>query len=502
MSKPNDPTWHQQRERDVAQHFVSLLDDRRFVIDTTDGRKPVTMFQRSLSEGDGSVAVKRQMIEMGSSDHDLQRRLPVSQTIDVTLRNPHLLIFEKTFAHVRFMSVPPTRALIRGEPVEPLTERELRNALATAPPPFPGAKRSRVPLTVVLFSSAGFTREAQLMADRLAERTLVLIEPSDAGGWTIHGTPETRAVLDLLDPEDDEQKRRRVREAIDEAEIELGRGGVAAERLSTQTQVRLSKVEEEFKRVAAERRGLVAKRMDGRLVLYRESTPPPTVGAKMPILDKFRSIFASGNDKKLAFLAERRTQIAQQQERVGAEVAALEQHEGELREQFKTNASAIVRKRITTQLVQLRREIDRKTQLVQMLNQQSNVVAAHLHSIELIQQGGAVKLPSGDELAADAAKAEEVLAQVQADAELADELVGTTSVRAGMNNEEAAMYDELLAELNGPPSPQPQGEPVKQHGDALGVAATPARPTPGGTLRADRPAADAKPSRSANPEAQ
>ena len=471
MPKPNDATWHQQRERDVAQHFVALLDDKRFVVDTVDGRKPITMFQKLTTESDAQVAVKRQMIELGSSDHDLQKRLPVNQTIDVTLKNTHLLIFEKTFAHVRLMSVPPTKALIRGEPIEPLTERDVRNALAMAPPPFPNQKKSKVPLTVVLFSSAGFTKEATLLADRLAERTLVLIEPSDVGGWTIHGTPETRAVLDLLDPEDDEQKRRRVRDAIADSEAELGRGGVAAEKLSTQTQVRLSKVEEEFKRMAAERRGLVAKRMDGRLVLYRESSGPPNVGAtKMPIIDKFRSIFASGDEKKLSFLAERRTQIAQQQERVQTEAHALEQHESELREQFKTNESGIVRKRITTQLVELRKEIDRKTQLLQMLNQQSNVVAAHLHSLELIQQGKSVKLPSGEELASDAAKAEEVLAQVQADAEVADDLVGSTSVRAGMNNEEAAIYDELMAEMAAPAPAVKQGEPLKQTGDKLAAA--------------------------------
>lgn len=471
MPKPNDATWHQQRERDVAQHFSSLLDDKRFVIDTVDGRKPVTMFQKVATESDGSVAVKRQMIELGSSDHDLQQRLPVHQTIDVTLRNVHLLIFEKTFAHVRFMSLPPTKALIRGEAVEPLGDRDVRNALATMPPPFPGAKKSKVPLTVVLFSSAGFTKEATLLADRLAERTLILIEPSDAGGWTIHGTPETQGVLDLLDPEGDDEKRKRVRDAIHDMELELGMGGVAAEKLATLTQVRLNKVEDEFKRIAAERRGLVVKRMDGRLVLYRESTPPPAVGARMPIIDKFRSIFASGDEKKLSFLAERRAQIAQQQERVQAEATALEGHEAELRQQFKSNESAIVRKRITTQLVQLRKEIDRKTQLLGMLNQQSNVVAAHLHSLELIQQGKSVKLPTGEELANDAAKAEEVLAQVQADAELADDLVGTTSVRAGMNNEEAAVFDELMAEMA---APQPAGVkevPLKQQGDALGDAA-------------------------------
>lgn len=456
-----DPTWHQQREQEIARHFVALLADKRFVVDTAEGRRPVANFEQVVAESDNATGVKRSMIEAGSSDHALQRKLPIAPFIDVTLKRKAMVIFEKTLGHVRFQSVPPTEMLIRGEPPKPVTDRELRAALGSVPPPLAtNGKPSRAPLTAVIFSSSGFTKEAQQMADRLSERTLMLIEPNDVGGWTIYGTPETRAVLDLLDPEQDEAKRRRIKDAIAESEFELSRTGVAAEKLATQTLLPLSKVEETFKAIAAERRGLVAKRMDGRLVLYRESTPPPTAaspllpgGLRMPILDKFRSIFASGNDKKIAFLAERRTQIAQQQERVTDDMHALEQHESSLKEQFKSNESALVRKRVTTQLVQLRKEIDRKSQLLQMLNQQSNVVAAHLHSLELIQQGQGVKLPSGEELAEDAAKAEDVLAQVQADAELADELVGGSSIRAGMNNEEAQMYDELMKELA--PTPEP-----------------------------------------------
>ena len=379
-----------------------------------------------------------------------------------------MVIFEKTFAHVRFQSVPPTLPLIRGEVVEPLTDRDVRAALASLPPPISQDSRKKVPTTIVLCSSAGFTKEAQLLADRLSERTLILVEPNDAGGWNVHGTPETRAVLDLIDPEAAEGKRKRIRDAIAASEFELGRSGLAAEKLATQTQLPLSKVEEEFKKVAAERRGLAAKRMDGHLVLYRETGKPNAGVGRMPILDKFRSIFASSNEKKIAFLAERRTQIAQQLDRVNEEVVGLEQHESSLRDQFKANESAIVRKRLTTQLVQLRKEIDRKAQLSTMLSQQANVVAAHLHTIELIEQGQGIKLPSGDELAEDAAKAEEVLAEVQADAELASELVGTT-IRNGMNSEEAAMYDELMKDLAPPSvdSPMKQGEPVKQQGDPI-----------------------------------
>jgi hypothetical protein len=438
MAKPSDPIWHQQREQEIARHILSLIQDKRFVVDTLAGRKGVVTLDRQVVESDQSLEVKRRMIDLGSSDHALQRQLPTGRTIDLVLKQKKYWVFDRTIGQVRLLCVPPTDALIRGEAIAPMNEREVRSALASTPPPL-----GRVPLTVVLFSSAGFTKEAQGLADRLAERTVILVEPNDAGGWSVYGTPQTQAVLDLLDPEDAEGKRQRIRDAVDAASPELSKSGLSAEKVSTRLQLPLTRVEEEFKRIAADRRGLVAKRFDGRLVLYRESAPPPSGGSTMPILDKFKSIFASSNDKKIAFLAERRTQIAQQRDRVQEELHALEQHDGELREQFKKTESPLIRKRITTQMVQLQKDLERKQQLTQMLNQQANVVAAHLHSLELIQQGQSIKLPSGEELAEDAAKAEEILAQVQADAELAGELTGGVSM-SGLNSEEQAMYEQLM----------------------------------------------------------
>ncbi len=442
MPSTHDPLWHQQREQQIVRHFISLLDDKRFVIDTVLGRRSVVGPERQLGQSDQSVDFKRRMVDLGSSDHALQRALPVGAVVDVLLKRKRYFIFDQQLGQVRLICVPPVDALIRQKPAEPMTDRQVRAALAATPPPL-----SRVPVTIVLFSSSGFTKEALLLADRLAERTVILVEPNDAGGWRVHGTPQTQAVLDLIDPEDAQAKRKRIADAVDAAEAELGQSGISAEKLSTQLQLPAARVEEEFKRLASDRRGLVAKRFDGRLVLYRAAAAVPG-GVKMPMLDKLKSIFASSNEKKIAFLAERRTQIGQQRDRVQNEILALEHHDAQLREQFHSNNSQLIRKRITTQMVQLGKDVERKQQLMQMLNQQANVVAAHLHSLELIQQGQSVKLPSGEELAQDAAKAEEILAKVQADAELADEWAGGAAIN-GMTSEEQAMYEQLMKDVGG-----------------------------------------------------
>ena len=130
--------------------------------------------------------------------------------------------------------------------------------------------------------------------------------------------------------------------------------------------------------------------------------------------------------------------------------------------------------------------------MVQVLNQQVNVVSTHLHNLELTQQGQTAQLPDSEEIASDAAAAEEMLAQLQADTELADSVAGVAAT-AGMTEEEQALYEELELE-SGQKSPD--------------ATASNDRATPTGTSdteppsRAREPAKpQADPKRRAEPEA-
>jgi hypothetical protein len=170
----------------------------------------------------------------------------------------------------------------------------------------------------------------------------------------------------------------------------------------------------------------------------------------MPLIDRIKTLFArkGETDKKIAFLAERKTALTQQRDRSYEEIASLEQQDTTLTQQFKDTTSAITRRRITSQLVQLRKDIERRQQMLGMLNQQINVVGTHLHNLELTKQGESAKLPDSEEIASDAAAAEEMLAQLQADNELADS-VGTVA-HSGMSEEEQALYEQLEREAGGP----------------------------------------------------
>jgi hypothetical protein len=169
----------------------------------------------------------------------------------------------------------------------------------------------------------------------------------------------------------------------------------------------------------------------------------------MPLLDRVKALFGrkGDNEKKIAFLAERRAALSQQRDRAYEEMGTLEEQEAALRQQFKDATGAITKRRVTSQLLQLRKDLERRQQLLAVLNQQINVVSTHLHNLELVQQGQGARLPDADEMTADAVKAEEMLAELEA----SNELAGTTGTiaHAGMTDEEQALFEELEREAGG-----------------------------------------------------
>ena len=172
----------------------------------------------------------------------------------------------------------------------------------------------------------------------------------------------------------------------------------------------------------------------------------------MPLLDRVKALFArkGENEKKITYLSERRAALSQQRDRAYEDMATMEQQEGALKRQFQEATGSITKRRVTAQMLQLRKEVDRRQQLLAVLNQQIEVVSTHLHNLELVHQGQTAQLPDTDELTADAVKAEEMLAELEADAELAG-TVGSVAT-AGMTAEEQALFEELERETGQAPA--------------------------------------------------
>lgn len=438
MRNTPDPSIHQARERQMIEHVERLLADSRLIIDTTAGRKPVTSFTVTVEKSDRGDDLKRAMSAKGLPDRDLQNRMPVGQTLTATLAAKKWLVMSAMAGRIHVACISPTDDLLTGKSPAPISLASTRQYLTKIP-------ASDGPTTVVLVSTSGFEIGAREAAARTADRTVILIEPNDAGGWNAYGPVETKALVDLFDPEAEEAKRHRINYLIEANRSELAQGGFSADKLCAMTQLPLSFVENEVRSYAKSNPGLSAKRLDGRLVLYREGSLPPvqTGGSSMPMIDRIKSLFSrkGETEKKIAYLSERKAALSQQRDRVQEDLTGLEARDRELQSQFQQGDNPLAKRRVTTQLVQLRKDIERRQQMLSMVSQQMNIVGTHLHNLELMQQGQSAKLPAGEEIAADAAKAEEVLAQLQADAELADSL--GASAPAGMTSEEQALYQQL-----------------------------------------------------------
>jgi hypothetical protein len=442
MKNSTDPSAHRACERRFIEHVERLLKDERLRIDTTRGRRPVTAFAGGAVRADRSVELKRLMSDMKVPDREVEAQMPTGESVELELKQVKMLVFTETVGRLRAMCLSPTKALLKGETPEPMTKGELERQLGALPP------AQGVPTTLVILSTSGFTLEAHELAERRAERTLIMVEPNEAGGYSVFGPVETKALSDLFDPEADEEKRSRIRELIDESQGDLTGSGIATDRVMARTKLPIQLVETELKEYAKQNRGLVAKRIDGRIVLFREGSVPINAstapgGSSMPMIDRIKTLFArkGETEKKISFLSERRAALGQQRDRAYEELAALEQKDSALVRQFKESNADVAKRRVTSQLVQLRKEMERRQQLLSVFNQQINVVSTHLHNLELVHQGKKAQLPDSEEMATDAAKAEEMLASLQANTELA-ESVGT-SLQGGLSAEEQALYAEL-----------------------------------------------------------
>jgi hypothetical protein len=490
MKNSSDPSTHRQREQRLIEHVERLLNDDRLRIDTTSGRRAVATLRRDVRKEDREVDLKRMMGEMGIPDRQLQAKMPLGQQISVTLSRTTFLIFKKVVGELKVVCLSPRRELLEGKSPQPLSAHDVKQAMTELV-----GDGSRAPATIVLMSTCGFDAQAHDLVDRRADRTLILVEPNDAGGWSVTGPAQVKALADLFDPEVDTDKRKRIREAIDQSRADLLSGGVSAARLAVATKLPLQLIEEELKSYAKEGDGMVARRLEGNIVLFREGTAPPSAarpGASMPFIDRMRSLFArkGDNEKKISLLSERRATLGVQRDRAFDEMGVLETRETEMRQQFKDSANTTTKRRITSQLVQLRKDLERRQQLLGMLNQQINVVSTHLHNLELVQQGQVAQLPSSEDLASDAAAAEEVLAELQANNEVAGAVgaIGGT----GLSDEEQALYEELEREAAGPKAP---AEPMASPSSAMRQASSqrqsePVKPPP---IPTDRQRGEAEP---------
>ena len=512
---------HRDLERRVVGHLVGLVGERSFVVPTTLGPKPAALFQPRLARWNQAGLVKKAMVAARSVDFSLQDAMPVGEGLDVSLGRQVLLAFRQPVGHVRFASLPAWDDLAAGREARPMSSDDVRRRVGDLPPP--GDKETPAeqfggPMTLILFAGGGFTPDARRVAREFTDGPpTILIEPNDAGGFTMTGPPGARTLLAMLDPESGDERQARVEIELERRKVELLTGAVALDRVAEAVSLPVELVAAAATRWA-QRTGdaLRVKTVDGVPMLYPDASATPGDASQASLssgtlstMDRVRRMFGGSvsAQRRLAELAEQRAALSRQRDRQYDEMSTLEERERELRDGFAAETSTGARRRITSQLVQLQKDLDRRRETVGVLNKQINVVGTHLHNLELARTGTAGgKLPTVDELANDAARAEEVLADLEVTSELADELAGGAGA-TGLSDEEEQLFQQLTADAEAKrtaaASHASSDEDVPAFAREIPVARPKAQPAPVQDELPDEPepAEPAQPQRSA-PEAE
>jgi hypothetical protein len=455
MTNSVDPSFYRQREKSFIEHVRALLEDDRLRLPTRRGIKPIGALMPVVFEGEPGLErgekVKRLMLELGVTDRELQNKMPLGERIEVNLRQHNFWMLKRTVGKLVVACVSPTRELLKGESPKSLSAAETASLIAKLKQ---SATASNVPATIVLMSTSGFTDDARELASRAEEGVAILASPNDAGGWQVTSSPGAIDLGKLFDPEADEAKRDRVEQYIRENQFDLLSGGMVSEKIASRTQLPLQIVEGALRSYAKQNPGLAARKIDGKMMLFRESSAFSTDpgGSNMPFWETVKGIFRREEsvDRKIARLNTERARLGAQRDHAYEEIAAVETKEAELTKGFK-EATALAQRRIATEISQLRKDIERRQQILGAIDKKINVINTGVHTLELQSQVSPEKLKSLENVAASSEDVEVGMAALQQLDEEANSVAGIGA--ADVPDDVQAILDELKGKTEAPPEP-------------------------------------------------
>ena len=173
-------------------------------------------------------------------------------------------------------------------------------------------------------------------------------------------------------------------------------------------------------------------------------TPLAEEGNTMSIWSRIRRLLRlkPTTAERVRELTAQRVQIEQQRFELDQKVNMLEADERQMIQQGAAAASDAERKQVAGKLMRTRRELRRHRAQTQLFTQQIDIIGTHIHHLTLAEQGKRLDLPKAEDLTREAAQAEQVVAEVAANADLAAsiEVTGETPLMA---EEEAAIFEEF-----------------------------------------------------------
>lgn len=368
---------------------------------------------------DGADAVRATLRRLEVPDARAQMdSLPGTRATQITFRQGLVeAVSGKPKVRVRAQMLAPIEALVLGNQPGPIDRESLLDAMAR----YDLLAQRAKPTIVALASATGFTESARELVNLPGPPQVVLVGRRDDGGWDIHMAPALRKTVwaTVFQFETADERVKRLQYHLERHAHALETSGLSIEELAHELGVSTAE---------AEKLAQQASRSDTRLMLVRESgqlrlarSPLADEGASMSMWSRIRRWLGMKPSaaERVRQMTQQRVALEAQRTQVDKKIADLEKAEKEGLQAVAAEPRVEAKKQVAVRVARTQRELKRHRAQAQVYTDQIEVLGTHIYHLTLKAQGQKLDLPSAEELAQEAAQAEQVLTGVAANADLA-----------------------------------------------------------------------------------
>jgi hypothetical protein len=447
------------RHRQFEDRFLNQLRARALAL--VQGKLPADeVLVQPTPEGIDGVRAELSRLEV--YDRDVVEQLAGTRSLQLLFRKRIFAgLFRGTVSRVRVRVLAPVEALLNNQTPGPVGREQVLDALAS----YELLPSRDKPSGVVLASATGFTAEAQSLAEGSGRPTLILMGGRADGGWDVAMPPAVRktAWAKLFELESQGERLRRLLYHLDQNADLVDSRGMPLSALAEKLGLSTAESEALVRQACRHESRLMTVVHDGQTHVCR--TPLAEEGNTMSIWSRIRRLLRlkPTTAERVRDLTGQRVQIEQRRFEIDQRVNALEADERQLIQQGAAAASDAERKQVAGKLMRLRRELRRHRKQTQLYTDQIDIIGTHIHHLTLAEQGKRLELPKAEDLTREAAQAEQIVAEVAANADLAAsiEVAGETPMMA---EEEAAILEEFkqvaASQAAAPEPPAKAAEPA------------------------------------------
>ncbi len=390
---------------------------------------------------DGRDAVRATLNRLELYDRDLLEQLPGTRAVSLEFGRRLIWPLSYTVARVRAQVLVPTAALVSDKPAPgPIGRDEAQYALDRYEL-LPSRQR---PTAVILASLTGFTPEAKAMVGEHDSPRLILMGGREDGGWDIEMPDSVRYSpwARLLEFETQDDQVRRLLYHLDKDAMALESRGIPVAELSDKLGLPLEQTEAAVRQACRSDPRLMTVMHDGKVHVAR--SPLADEVSAMSLWTRIRRLFGlkPSTAERVRIMTAQRVELEQQREELDRRLTGLEAEERDSLQQGAAAASEAEKRQIAGKLMRVRRDLRRVRAQANVFTQQIDIIGTHVHNLTLAEQGRRLELPKAEDLTREAAEAEQVVAELAANADLAAgvEVGAQTPMQA---EEEAAIMAEF-----------------------------------------------------------